>query len=77
MAVLILKEGEVESELEWNGSSFVLLNNFELLGVEVEVGEVPFHDEGVADDRVCIVCGLKWNTLLTLHSISIHQISKS
>ena len=43
--MLILNQRKVKSELKWDASIFILLNDFELMRVEVEVGEMSFKHE--------------------------------
>ena len=65
--MLIFDDGKVESKLEGYGPVFFLLYDLELMRVEVEVGEVSLKQEGVRDDVLGVVGGLKRDILFTLH----------
>jgi hypothetical protein len=74
-SVFSLEEGKIESELEWYGPMFVLLDESEFVGVEEKVGELSLDHEGVRNKVFGVVGGLQGGDLFTLHRISIHQFS--
>lgn len=60
--------------MDRDDSCFVFLNEFELVGVEIEVSEMSVDKEGISDE-VFSFCGcLESSALLALHCISIRVI---
>lgn len=77
LPMFALDDRKVECKLERDGPILVPLDDLEFTGVEVEISELSFEHEGVGNEMFGVVGGLESCSLLTLHCISIRQISKS